>query len=112
MKRVCSSLVFILFTIVSFAQETGSPGWLWEVSGNGLEQKSYLFGTCHGDGHTFTKEEVLGIGGMENALKEVKTVLFEGGMDTERAKADSAEIVKEIEKGHTDNKNEWGNNNV
>ena len=98
MKRVCSSLVFILCTIVSLAQETECPGWVWEVSGNGLEQKSYLFGTCHGDGHTFTKEEVLGIGGMENALKEVKTVLFEGGMNTERAKTDSAEIVKEIEK--------------
>lgn len=98
MKRVCSSLVFILFAIVSLAQGTECPGWLWEVSGNGLEQKSYLFGTCHGDGHTFTKEEVLGIAGMENALKEVKAVLFEGGMDTERAKADSAEIVKEIEK--------------
>ena len=82
MKRVCSSLVFILFTIVSFAQESGSPGWLWEVSGNGLRQKSYLFGTCHGDGHQFTKDEMFSISGLENALGNVEAVLFEGGMDT------------------------------
>ena len=31
-----------------------NPGWLWEISGNGLLQKSYLFGTCHGEGHNFT----------------------------------------------------------
>jgi uncharacterized protein YbaP (TraB family) len=73
-------------------------GWLWEVSGNGLTQNSYLFGTCHGDGHNFTKEELLGIPGIENALKEVKVVLFEGGMNAETTKADSTEIVAEIEK--------------
>lgn len=38
-------------------------GWLWTISGNGLQQESYLFGTCHGEGHKFTKEEVFGIAG-------------------------------------------------
>lgn len=96
----------ILFLTLSFATLTASsqnnsgncPGWLWAVSGNGLAQKSYLFGTCHGDGHDFTKEELLGIPGIENALKEVKVVLFEGGMNAEMTQADSTEIVAEIEK--------------
>ena len=41
--------------------ECNNPGWLWEISGNGLQQKSYLFGTCHGEGHNFTREELLGV---------------------------------------------------
>ena len=103
MKHIILTIILAFAaTIIVTAQDNsdanGCPGWLWEVSGNGLTQKSYLFGTCHGDGHTFTKEEVLGIAGVENALKDVKAVLFEGGMNTESAKADSAEIVKEIQK--------------
>lgn len=90
MKRVCFSLVFILFTIVSSAQESKNPGWVWAVSGNGLSQTSYLFGTCHGDGHNFTREEVFGITGLEGAVSNVKTVLFEMEMNPD--KLDSAEI--------------------
>ncbi|MCR4592435.1 MAG: TraB/GumN family protein [Bacteroidaceae bacterium] len=63
-----------------------NPGWLWEISGNGLTQKSYLFGTCHGDEHIFTTEEIHSITGLDNALKEVKVVLFEGGLNAEGAK--------------------------
>ena len=33
-------------------------GMLWEISGNGLSHKSYLFGTMHGGGHNFTQEEI------------------------------------------------------
>lgn len=33
-------------------------GMLWEISGNGLAHKSYLFGTMHGDGHNYTQKEV------------------------------------------------------
>lgn len=90
MKRVCLSLVFILFTIVSSAQESKNPGWVWAVSGNGLSQTSYLFGTCHGDGHNFTREEVFGITGLEGAVSNVKTVFFE--MEMNPNKLDSAEI--------------------
>ena len=90
MKRVCLSLVSILFTIVSFAQESKNPGWVWAVSGNGLSQTSYLFGTCHGDGHNFTREEVFGITGLEGAVSNVKTVLFEMEMNPD--KLDPAEI--------------------
>ena len=74
------------------ADTTGcDAGWLWAVSGNGLRQKSYLFGTCHGDGHQFTREEMFSIDGLENALEKVEMVLFEGGIDT----TDIAKVVKE-----------------
>ena len=33
-------------------------GMLWEISGNGLSHKSYLFGTMHGDGHNYKLEEI------------------------------------------------------
>ena len=52
-------------------------GWLWEISGNGLTQKSYLFGTCHGGGHSFTYEDVLGFRGVDEALSNVNTIYFE-----------------------------------
>ena len=90
MKRTFFSLLVILAAIAANAQESGNPGWLWEISGNGLTQKSYLFGTCHGDGHSFTREEVFGITGLENAFNNVETVLFEMEMDPN--KLDSAEI--------------------
>ena len=80
------------------ATADSNPGWLWEVSGNGLAQKSYLFGTCHGDGHDFTREEVLGISGLDDALNDVNAILFEGGLNTEITKTDSAEMISELEK--------------
>jgi len=41
--------------IVANDQESGM---LWKISGNGLRQESYLFGTMHGDGHDYTSEEI------------------------------------------------------
>ena len=61
MKKILSLLLLTFMAMNMTAQEGTKTGWLWEVSGNGLAQKSYLFGTCHGDGHDFTREEVLGI---------------------------------------------------
>ncbi len=101
-----STIIIILLALVSLtmtAQDAKDaaathPGWLWKISGNGLQQKSYLFGTCHGDGHNFTREEVLGISGMNDALNDVKAVLFEGGMNTEISKSDSTALISELEK--------------
>ena len=93
-------LAFVSLTVA--AQDTKdaaetSPGWLWEISGNGLQQKSYLFGTCHGEGHDFTREELLGINGLDDALNDVKAVLFEGGMNTEISKTDSVAITRTLQ---------------
>ena len=38
--------------------DSQTDGMLWEISGNGLSHKSYLFGTMHGDGHNYKLEEI------------------------------------------------------
>ncbi len=39
--------LFILLSSVSFAQKPTEKALLWEISGNGLAESSYLFGTIH-----------------------------------------------------------------
>ena len=60
MKLTIITFFLALITLTSTAQTKSeeNPGWLWEISGNGITEKSYLFGTCHGDGHIFTKEDL------------------------------------------------------
>lgn len=82
MKRISTIIAVLLLAFVSLtmvAQDTveSNPGWLWTISGNGLQQKSYLFGTCHGDGHNFTREEVFGIDGLRTAFDRSEAVVFE-----------------------------------
>ena len=65
-KKTIITVLLALLTMSANSQGTGAtvdsaPGWLWEISGNGLQQRSYLFGTCQGDGHNFTREEVFGM---------------------------------------------------
>lgn len=43
--RLLFSLLFVLSSILGYSQEKNSL--LWEISGNGLEQSSYLYGTMH-----------------------------------------------------------------
>lgn len=40
-------LWLLLFTALSFAQSKKYQGLLWEISGNGLEKPSYLYGSMH-----------------------------------------------------------------
>ncbi|MBQ2215206.1 MAG: TraB/GumN family protein [Prevotella sp.] len=99
MKQTIITFFLALITLISTAQTKSeeNPAWLWEISGNGITQKSYLFGTCHGDGHIFTKEEMFSINGLETALGKVEKVLFEGGMDsTANTEVDKEAIEKFI----------------
>lgn len=60
--------LLVLFFAVSFCSgcrgcsnvqlDSQKDGMLWEISGNGLSHKSYLFGTMHGDGHNYKLEEI------------------------------------------------------
>ena len=60
--------LLILFFAVSFCSgcrgcsnvqlDSQKDGMLWEIPGNGLSHKSYLFGTMHGDGHNYKLEEI------------------------------------------------------
>tara|TARA_B100000683_G_scaffold209850_1_gene204244 strand:+ start:5793 stop:9443 length:3651 start_codon:yes stop_codon:yes gene_type:complete len=45
LKSTILSLLFLGFTICAYAQKPTSL--LWEISGNGLKEKSYLYGTMH-----------------------------------------------------------------
>lgn len=60
--------LLVLFFAVSFCSgcrgcsnvqlDSQKDGMLWEISGNGLSHKSYLFGTMHDDGHNYKLEEI------------------------------------------------------
>lgn len=82
-------------------------GWLWEVNGKGLQQKSYFFGTCHGDGYQFTEKELFSIEGLEDALGEVEEVLFEGGLNTTAIAQESKEEIEKIRKWIMNPGSEW-----
>lgn len=88
MKNTIFSALLAALSMQAIAQGTSATeentlGWLWEISGNGLQQKSYLFGTCHGDGHVFTIDEVFGISGVAEAFDKVDAVYFESEMNPE-----------------------------
>jgi uncharacterized protein YbaP (TraB family) len=76
MKWLSACLFFFLFAPSLQAQQTRSS-LLWEISGNGLQQPSYLFGTfhllCKGD-FTITPE-------LENKLKASRQFYGELKMD-------------------------------
>ena len=97
MKQTIITIMLTLVWVTGQAQNADSvPGWLWEISGNGLSHKSWLFGTCHGDGISFTDEEIYGsISGLSDALDEVKAVFFETDM---RAKEMSDEEKEEMKR--------------
>lgn len=40
--------VFLCTACLSASDKLPAGGWLWKISGNGLEKPSYLFGTYHG----------------------------------------------------------------
>jgi uncharacterized protein len=50
---------------------------LWEVSGNGLEKPSYLFGTFH----IMCKDDITFSKNLKTALKSTKEVFFEMDLD-------------------------------
>jgi len=66
MKSIIIAIIFAVTTLTTARAESQmnnrasigtsscDAGWLWEISGNGLTQKSYLFGTCHGGRRSFT----------------------------------------------------------
>lgn len=80
MKKTIITALLAVVSLAISAQDRNA-GWLWEISGNGLAQKSYLFGTCHGGGHVFTTDEVFGIDGVAEAFNKVDAVFFESEMN-------------------------------
>ena len=97
MKQTIITILLALAQFSAMAQTEQHPGWLWEISGNGLSQKSYLFGTCHGDGISFTDEEIYGsFTGLTDALDEAKAVFFETNMGSKEMSDEEKEEMNRL----------------
>lgn len=76
MKNIFALSIFI-FSQLIFAQQIQEKSLLWEISGNGLQQNSYLYGTmhlmCRGDVEMTPK--------IQNAFDKTQTLLLEIDMD-------------------------------
>ena len=99
MKRQIISLLLVLAAISALGQNVpaGNPGWLWTINGSGLPGRSFLFGTCHGDGISFTDEEIYGnIPGLAEALDEAKAVFFESDMSRKEISDEEKEEIKQL----------------
>ena len=97
MKRHTITILLAFVTFIAKAQTASNPGWLWTISGNGLAQNSYLFGTCHGDGISFTDEEIYGsFTGLTDALDEAKAVFFETNMGSKEISEEEKEEMKQL----------------
>ncbi|ALA94582.1 hypothetical protein PGJ_00020090 [Porphyromonas gingivalis AJW4] len=77
MKKTRQTILFWFFLLVGscvFAQEVGKrDALLWEISGNGLTEPSYLLGTCHIVPYTYTDS----IPGYKDAYVSVRQVVIE-----------------------------------
>ena len=73
MKRQVISLLLVLAAISGHGQNVSAdnPGWLWTISADGLPGRSFLFGTCHGDGISFTDTESIDTLSMKEQAKIV-----------------------------------------
>jgi uncharacterized protein YbaP (TraB family) len=80
MKIKLPILLFLFLSVCFnsiFSQDTLSHNLLWEISGNGLKSKSYLFGTIH----VIPKEDFFYPKNTEEVLKQSESVFFEVDMD-------------------------------
>ena len=77
MKKTRQTILFWLFLLIGYcvsAQEVGKRNViLWEISGNGLTEPSYLLGTCHIVPYTYTDS----ISGYKDAYASVRQVVIE-----------------------------------
>ena len=96
MKRQIISLLLVLAAVSALGQNVpaGNPGWLWTINGSGLPGRSFLFGTCHGDGISFTDEEIYSITGLSEAFDEAQTVFFEVDAKTDEQNGSKEELKK------------------
>lgn len=87
--RKCFIIILVMISNDLFAQTnlntttdtlSNKAGFLWEISGNGLTKKSYLFGTSHGDGYNYKKEEIFKFKGLADVFQKVDVIGFETKM--------------------------------
>jgi len=81
MKKWGLRLLALLVSVSSVAQKTNTSNsnnsLLWQISGNGLEQPSYLFGTIH----MLCKDDAVLSDSLRKIIKQSKDIYFEVDMD-------------------------------
>lgn len=77
MKKLGLGLLIAFTSVVALAQEKMEKTLLWQVSGNGLEKPSYLFGTIH----MICSEDAVLSDSLINIIKNSDQVYFEVDMD-------------------------------
>jgi uncharacterized protein YbaP (TraB family) len=76
-------LLFVLFVFQTNAQREKNRGLLWEISGNGLQQPSYLYGTIH----MICKEDFMLSESVKQKFSSSKQVYLELDMDDPQLQA-------------------------
>lgn len=100
--RKCFIIILVMISNNLFAQTnlntttdtlSNKVGFLWEISGNGLTKKSYLFGTCHGDGYNYTKEEIFKFKGLADVFQKADVIGFESTMEPKQKHNKAADML-------------------
>ena len=84
MKNVKNTGVSLIFSIVTLFSWGQQDTWLWSISGNGLKDTSYLFGTYH----VICEEDFSISEKVQNAFNSSSAVAFELNMN------DPAEMIE------------------
>lgn len=81
MKKWSLRLIMLFFTLAAFSQEKQSNKdfntLLWQISGNGLQQPSYLFGTIH----MLCKDDAVLSDSLKKVIRNCKDVYMEVDLD-------------------------------
>ena len=80
MKNYFPFLLLIFFTLSAFGKAP-KEGLLWKISGNGLTQPSYLFGTWHGDTELRNQSFLDSVPGFHASFRSVKQFMCERTLD-------------------------------
>lgn len=70
--------LIIAIGLLNSCGEKEKGGLLWEISGNGLEKPSYLFGTWHGDAELRNASFLDSVPGFHRAFDSVEQFMWEG----------------------------------
>lgn len=76
MKRLSAGIIVSMISIVSFSQNENNT-LLWKISGNGLQNPSYLYGTIH----LLCSEDATLSDNLKKAIKNCDEVYFEVDLD-------------------------------
>lgn len=79
-KKLSPLLLFLFLGINVFAQDASQKSLCWKISGNGLNQDSYVFGTIHLIG----KKDFFMPKGTEDAFNKCKTLALEVDLNMDK----------------------------